>query len=136
MVSWPPQRINLRTKTNISVVVFGAFFGLLLTGIWFGYARKRYHGPHVSPVGGCQESNAYQLRRLSWRVFTSLKRSSIVQEIKTDVRKNTISLFVMIQVKDFVKMHRSPACDDMISNFSSQKGQISRSQYREQQGWV
>jgi hypothetical protein len=31
-----------------SVVVFGAFFGVLLTGIWFGYARKRYQGPHVS----------------------------------------------------------------------------------------
>jgi hypothetical protein len=30
------------------VIVFGAFFGIMLAVIWFGFARKRYHGPHVS----------------------------------------------------------------------------------------
>lgn len=35
--------------TMFLVVVFAAFFGVLLTGIWFGYAKKRYQGPHVSP---------------------------------------------------------------------------------------
>lgn len=33
-----------------SVIVFGAFFGVLLAAIWFGFARKRYHGPHVRPM--------------------------------------------------------------------------------------